>query len=116
MPALTDESSSSRDFVWDKKLEHEFRHETDSRDALWIPVGLLTMALLWSVLLAFSFPASITGVSWIGGFIHDASGVLLRLFIIGVLVSCAAAAEKSHMSPDPFFPVATVKLVASAWI
>ena len=91
MPALTDESSSSRDFVWDKKLEHEFRHETDSRDALWIPVGLLTMALLWSVLLAFSFPASITGVSWIGGFIHDASGVLLRLFIIGVLVSCAAA-------------------------
>ena len=91
MPALTDESSSSRDFVWDKKLEHEFRHETDSRDALWIPIGLLTMGFLWTVLLAFSFPASITGVSWIGGFIHDASGVLLRLFIIGVLVSCAAA-------------------------
>ena len=91
MPALTDELSSSRDFVWDKDLENEFRHETDSRDALWIPIGLLTMVFLWSVLLAFSFPASITGVSWIGGFIHDASGVLLRLFIIGFLTSCAAA-------------------------
>ncbi len=91
MPALTDEYSSPRDFVWDKDLENEFRHETDSRDALWIPVGLLTMVFLWAVLLAFSFPASITGVSWIGGFIHDASGVLLRLFIIGFLTSCAAA-------------------------
>ena len=91
MPALTDEYSSPRDFVWNKDLEYEFRHETDSRDALWIPVGLLTMGFLWAVLLAFSFPASITGVSWIGGFIHDVSGVLLRLFIIGVLATCAAA-------------------------
>ncbi|MEI7647540.1 MAG: ATP-binding protein, partial [Actinomycetes bacterium] len=49
------------------------------------------MVFLWSVLLAFSFPASITGVSWIGGFIHDISGVLLRLFIIGALTGCAAA-------------------------
>jgi hypothetical protein len=46
MPALTDENSSSRDFVWDKDLENEFRHETDSRDALWIPIGLLTMVFL----------------------------------------------------------------------
>ncbi|MCX7214629.1 MAG: ATP-binding protein [Burkholderiales bacterium] len=91
MPALADEYSSTRDFVWNKDLEYEFRRETDSRDALWIPVGLLTMGFLWAVLLAFSFPASITGVSWIGGFIHDVSGVLLRLFIIGVLASCAAA-------------------------
>ena len=58
MPALTDELSPSQDFVWDKDLENEFRRETDSRDALWIPVGLLTMGFLWAVLLAFSFTAT----------------------------------------------------------
>jgi signal transduction histidine kinase/CheY-like chemotaxis protein len=114
MPALADEYSSPRDFVWNKDLEYEFRHETDSRDALWIPVGLLTMALLWSVLLAFSFPASITGVSWIGGFIHDVSGVLLRLFIIGVLASCAAAIYLKKVEWPQTTPLVSAAVVVNS--
>lgn len=114
MPALADEYSSPRDFVWNKDLEYEFRHETDSRDALWIPVGLLTMGFLWAVLLAFSFPASITGVSWIGGFIHDVSGVLLRLFIIGVLASCAAAIYLKKVEWPQTTPLVSAAVVVNS--
>ena len=69
-------------YVLDSNLEVEFRNETVSRDRVWIPAGLLTMAFLWIVLL---------GLSWIGGFTHDHLGLFLRVFSIAFLIVCASA-------------------------
>lgn len=74
---------------WDSSLEQEFRSENESRDRVWIPVGLVIMTFLWAVLLL---------LSRIAGFSIEGLGLWLRLFIISLLFGSAGAIFSGGLS------------------
>ena len=74
---------------WDSSLEQEFRSENESRDRVWIPVGLIIMTFLWAILLL---------LSRIAGFSIEGLGLWLRLFIISLLFGSAGAIFSGGLS------------------
>lgn len=75
-------SDAVRVDVWSSHLEKEFIFESNSVNKVLIPAGLAIMAFLWLVLLSFS---------WIAGFPSEVIGVITRLVVIFLILSCALA-------------------------